>query len=248
MIRGSKLPSIALARQPAGPHAGHLRSDGGGIWDSRYRVADRLTPPPDPRPIHLSWETPIVAPGGFTMRAYHCGVVAASAAAVVMSTMIVSAPAHADVREFHDAVGDTGGSSSDIDLVRVNNGGPAGNRVIVTTEVGDLDFDDRVALWVDTVADNPGPEYRSVAIPNSDAIELRRVNTFHGTGQHVDCAGLRISADATGPDRVRFSIPRACMQKPCDVRVSLRGRFPDDDGTVVDWAPAVRRFFGWVPL
>jgi hypothetical protein len=192
-------------------------------------------------------ETPIIAPRGSMMRAHHSGV-AARAAAVMMSTMILSAPAHAGVREFHDAVGDTGGSSSDIDLVRVNNGGPSGNRAIVTAEVGDLDFADRVVLWVDAVANNPGPEYRTGAIPNSDGFKLRRVNTFHGTGKHVDCASLRIRADALGPDRVRFSIPRACMANPCDVRVSLRGRFPGADGTVVDWAPAARRFFGWVPL
>jgi hypothetical protein len=165
-----------------------------------------------------------------------------------MSTIVVSAPAQADVRDFHDAVGDTGGSTSDIDLVRVNNGGASGHRVIVRADVGDLAFEDRVALWVDTDSGDPGPEYRSVAFPNSDTIELRRVETFTGTGQLVDCPGLRISADASGPDSVRFSIPRACMDDPGRVRVSLRGRFPDDDGIVVDWAPGVRRFFGWVPL
>lgn len=166
--------------------------------------------------------------------------------AVVLLVTGLSGPAAADSRTFRDSAGDTGGAPSDITKVVVTNGADAGRRVVVTAHVGNLAPTDSARMWVDTRPADAGPEYRMTVIANSDGVHLRRVETWTGDGHAVHCPGLRALADGYGKDIIRFSIPRACMDKPGPVRVGLRGRFPYASRVVIDWAPGWRQFTPWV--
>ena len=170
---------------------------------------------------------------------------AAVAGAAVITSVAFSLPASADTRTFQDARGDTG-TPADITAVKVANGSGGGHRVAVRAEVGQLGIEDFFTFWLDTRPSDAGPEYKVVVYPNSDGIQLRRLDDFGEAGTAVPCDRLRARADAFGPDVVSISVPRSCMGNPGRIRVSVRGRYVDDGHQVRDWAPAERSFFGWV--
>jgi hypothetical protein len=163
-------------------------------------------------------------------------------AVALLASVAVLQPAQADTETFRDKAGDTG-VKADITTVRVKNGA---NRVTVVVRPGRLKSGDYFRFWLDTVPKNRGPEYKVEVYPNSDGFGLVRVGSFRDKGKLVGCPGLRANADIFTPDRVSISVPRSCMHNPGSVRVSVRGHYEYRGPDVVDWAPAKRKFFGWV--
>ena len=168
------------------------------------------------------------------------GAVAASALALV--SCIPTASAEAATQTFHDARRSNGGN--DVTTVGVTNGA---KQVTVTVDVGDIDLEDVFVLWLDTVPDNAGPEYRFAMLPNSDYLDFRRVQDFDSAGAAVECRALGGSADAYSADPVvQFRVPRSCLGSPGKVRVSVLARYVVGNGYDYDWGPGKQRFFGWV--
>jgi len=167
---------------------------------------------------------------------------AATAAALALVLSIPAAPAEAATRTFHDATRSKAGN--DITTVSVTNGA---KRVTVTVDVGDIDFDDLYTLWLDTVPNNAGPEYRFATLPNSDYLDFRRVQDFDSAGTAVGCRELGGRADAYSADPViQFRVPRSCLNNPGKVRVSVFARYVLANGYDYDWAPGKKKLFGWV--
>lgn len=160
----------------------------------------------------------------------------------MLASLAVLAPAHAETRTFDDRTGDTG-VQADITTVRVSNGP---KRVKVQVAPGRVLGGDSFTFWLDTQPKNAGPEYKIGVVANSDAFGLVRVGGFGQRGTPVACDGLRATADQFAPERVAVSVPRSCLGKPGKVRVAVRARYHEDGPDVVDWAPAKRKFFGWV--
>jgi hypothetical protein len=160
----------------------------------------------------------------------------------VLASLALLQPASADTRRFSDPNGDTG-LPADITTVRVTNGS---ERVKVKARPGRVEFEDFFTYWLDTRPKNPGPEYRVDVVPNSDAFGLTRVDAFGEQGTPVPCDGLRATADNSNPEWISISVPRSCLENPGKVRVAVKARYTDGDTSVVDWAPAKRKFFGWV--
>ena len=167
---------------------------------------------------------------------------AAAAGVVVLASLLALPTASADTRRFRDAAGDTG-LPADLTTVRVSNGTET---VDISARPGRVEFGDIFVFWLDTRPRNAGPEYKVVVVPNSDAFGLVRVGAFGKRGRPVPCDGLRATADHGAPEWVSASVPRSCLRDPGKVRVAVKARYTDGDTSVVDWAPAKRRFFGWV--
>lgn len=167
---------------------------------------------------------------------------AAVVAVALLASLSALPSAEADTRRFRDAAGDTG-LPADLTTVRVSNGP---DTVKITARPGRVEFEDLFVYWLDTRPKNPGPEYKVVVVPNSDAFGLLRVGAFGERGTPVTCDGLRATADHFTPDRVSTSVPRSCLRNPGKVRVAVKARYTDGDASVVDWAPARRSFYGWV--
>jgi hypothetical protein len=167
---------------------------------------------------------------------------AAVVGVTVMASLTVLQPAHADTRRFSDRAGDTS-LPADITTVRVSNGA---ERLTIAIRPGRVELGDDFTFWLDTRAKNPGPEYKVGVVPNSDAFGLVRVDAFGERGTPVPCEGLRATADAFTPEWVSTSVPRSCLHDFGRVRVAVKARYANGDTSVVDWAPAKRKFFGWV--
>ena len=90
-------------------------------------------------------------------------------AVLVAATLVVLTPsaATAATRWFSDVHGDVV-SSVDIHRVRVINGEPGNPAVRVTVVQRELRAGDGFNVWIDTVAANPGPEFRAAWFANSD--------------------------------------------------------------------------------
>jgi len=166
----------------------------------------------------------------------------AIAAASLFTAAAIALPAYAESRTFHDKVGDTG-VSGDLKTVRVNH---SEHRLIVVARTGNLLKAEYVTVWFDTKSGNAAPEYKVVVRANSDGLQLNRIKAFGQEGTKVSCDGLRIAADVYSSDKIRVSVPRSCLEHPDKVRVSLRGRYIYAQRIIDDWAPAERKFFGWV--
>jgi hypothetical protein len=160
----------------------------------------------------------------------------------LMASLTALQPAYADTRRFTDRAGDTS-LPADITTVRVSNGAEL---IKVAIRPGRVEFEDQFTFWLDTRPKNAGPEYKVGVLPNSEAFGLLRVGAFNEQGTPVRCDGLRATADHFTPEWVSISVPRSCLRHPGKVRVAAKARYTDGDTTVVDWAPAKRKFFGWV--
>jgi hypothetical protein len=167
---------------------------------------------------------------------------AATAAALALVLSIPAASAEAATRTFHDANRSKPGN--DITTVSVTNGA---KRVIVTVDVGDIDLDDLYTLWLDTVPDNAGPEYRFAMLPNSDYLDFQRVQDFDSTGTAVECVEIGGRADAySAAPVIQFRVPRSCLNNPGKVRVSVLARYAVANGYDYDWGTGKKKLFGWV--
>jgi hypothetical protein len=167
---------------------------------------------------------------------------AAVVAVGVLASLTALPPAQADTRRFADRAGDTG-LPADLTTVRVSNGA---EQITVAARPGRVEFGDRFSYWLDTRPRNRGPEYEVRVTPNSDDFGLLRVGAFGEQSTPVTCDGLRATADHLAPEWVTITVPRSCVRHPGKVRVAVQARYADGDGTVVDWAPKKRTFFGWV--
>ena len=164
----------------------------------------------------------------------------------LLCVALVAGPAAADSATFTDARGDIR-ASNDIWSVRVVNGADQGTRLHLVARLRDLGPGDQVDFWIDTVATDPGPEFRADAVANSDFLEVRAVDHWQQSGTAVACPGLRVRMDGFNPtQRARFSIPLRCLGNPGAVRVAAHSRSITENGAQNDWAPALRTWYPWV--
>jgi hypothetical protein len=161
---------------------------------------------------------------------------AAIIAAALLSTAALVPAAQADVQTFVD----TGGH---LTTVRVRHGA---DNVRVKAHVGPMRIGSYFTFWLDTDAENPGPEYKTKVYPNSDGVFVKRIEAFGDAGTNVDCDGFRASADVFGPEDVTILVPRSCIGTPTKIRVSIRAYYDVPGPNVVDWGPGRKKFFGWV--
>ncbi len=164
--------------------------------------------------------------------------------AALIASLSALQPAYADTRRFSDPKGDSG-LPADITSVRVTNGP---DLIEVAMRPGRVRIGDQFTFWLDTRAEDAGPEYAVGLLPNSDALGITRVDGFDQQGTVVVCDELRGTADYLSPKWVSVSLPRSCVGDPGAVRVAAEASYTDGDDSVVDWAPASRTFFGWVAL
>ena len=161
---------------------------------------------------------------------------AAVAAACLTASVALAPAASADTRTFKDK----GGHLTTVVVAHTS------SKVTVTADVGPMDIGDYSTFWLDTDAQNSGPEYKAEVWPNSDGIHLLRVGSFSSAGTAVDCDGFRARADVYGPEEVSITVPRSCIGKPPEVRVAVRSFYDVPGPDVIDWGPATKKFFGWV--
>jgi hypothetical protein len=162
---------------------------------------------------------------------------AAIAAAALLPAAFLVPAAQADITYFTDVGGH-------ITKVRVSHGPTA---VAVTAYDAEMEFTTRYEFWLDTNPNDPGPEYRVDALPNTEVIPLQKVANFDSGGIDLKCSGLRVLADASDGDETPYAkiiVPRSCLGTPSKVRVSVVGFY--ETPTVTDWAPGERRFYPWV--
>lgn len=162
---------------------------------------------------------------------------AALAAACLTTTVALAPAAQADTRTFTD-------KGAHLTTVVVAH---TASRIKVRADVGPFDIGDHATFWLDTDGGNRGPEYKAEVWPNSDGIQLLRVGRFASAGTAVDCDGFRATSDAFGPEEVTITVPRSCVGTPAKVRVAVRAFYEEEGPDVIDWGPATKKFFGWVP-
>lgn len=167
----------------------------------------------------------------------------AAMSAATLATGLAASSASAQTRWFADAQGEVK-ASIDLHKVQVVNGSAVVPGIKVVLVQRTLLAGDGGDVWYDTDASNPGPEYRASWVANSDILGLSKVDSFAGRGTAVRCDGLRIRAaqDDAG-DFSRVYVPRSCLGKPDDVRVSVRTSRHTSSGLVVDWGPKARAFY-----
>ena len=85
-----------------------------------------------------------------------------------------------------------------------------------------------------------------LVLPNSDGFHLEEVKSWDGPSPAVRCRGLRVRANAHGPEKMSISVPRLCLDRPARVRISVHAKFLYASRIVVDWGPGKHRWFGWV--
>lgn len=130
----------------------------------------------------------------------------------------------------------------DIRAVRVSYGERLTIRMVHNGKVAN---GQRYKYWIDTDAENGGPEYFFVFTPNSDFSRFRKVNTFTDSGSAVrDCDRMwGGAADIYQPRADVLAVVGArCLGGSSRVRVSLQMAVEGPD----DWAPARHEFYDWV--
>lgn len=109
-------------------------------------------------------------------------------------------------------------------------------------------------LWIDTDADDPGPEFAVVTspeggIPDSRTVFVRRAESFRSVSwHHAVCENRRVRTLAHGDDGkiVVADFQRGCLRTDGKVpnRVRVRAETQDDDGRL-DIAPN-RHWSRWI--
>ena len=164
---------------------------------------------------------------------------AAAGAVALLAGLLTTQSAHADIQTFADVGGH-------ITSVRVSHGP---STVGVTANDRRMTIRTSYRFWLDTDPSDPGPEYKALVYPDSDAVPLMKVANFNSGGIKFDCDGFRGIADTDGGDYAKIIVPRACIGSPSRVRVSVVGYYNEDSDPavdVVDWAPGTQRFTSWV--
>ena len=171
------------------------------------------------------------------------GRVWTTVATVVLMTLGVVSPAHADVRRFTDPRNDTA-SSVDIWSVKVDNSSRHRNKIIVVVQQDSVGPGDSIEIYLDTRPRDRGPEFSLSAFVASE-YGMRRMETWRNYGRVVSTrCGYQLKIDE-GTDRSRAVIPRRCVGKPGKIRVAVKAE-RGFQVTSRDWAKARRTWLGWV--
>lgn len=171
------------------------------------------------------------------------------AAATVAMTASVAAPAGADAAKFKDKHGDLEGGM-DIHAARVDNNG---RWISVTSTHRNLRSGPKapngsVSVYIDTVRRRKGPEFAMSGPVGFDGdFAIMRMRRWKQVGDPLGCR-LRFHVNE-GRDRVRFAVPRRCLDRAYDhrvgrIRVSIRAWQDRRHGQPrSDWAPKRRHFY-----
>jgi hypothetical protein len=182
-------------------------------------------------------------------------VAAAATATSVALAGSVAAPASAAESNFTDARGDVRGGF-DIRAVHVDN---TGKWITVKTRhrnlrTGPTVQGGSVAVYIDTVRNRKGPEFRFAGPVGFDGdYNIVRVRHWRPVGDALTFRGQRFSVNYKR-DVVRFAVTRKLLDRAYDHRVgkirvaarSAQSR-PNGDGVRTDWAPRKHRLYAAVP-
>lgn len=173
-------------------------------------------------------------------------------AAIAVAASVV-APASADTDRFHDKKNDVRGQV-DIRGVRVDN---TGRWIDIRTHHRNLTYGPHApglgaSVYIDTIRKRRGPEFIIAGPVGSDGdYHLSKMHGWRKFGKPLRCrVTFRVNYKR---DVIRFAAKRGCLahayRYPIGrIRVSTRisqGQ-RDHTGSLVDWAPRKRRYFGWV--
>lgn len=163
------------------------------------------------------------------------------AAVVTASALVLSAPgALAATTKFADKPHATK-SSTDVKWVEVTND-KADDVFKVRVRVDKIRLGSTLVVYVDRNLNNPGPELRMVAFPDSEW-NLYRVNKWGQRGKQIDTCGRVRMSSFTNDHRARWSATRTCLGIQGAVRVGAK--MVDPQGRA-DWAPQREAFFARV--
>lgn len=168
---------------------------------------------------------------------------AVGTAAIVALSVVATGSAYGDTAVFDDG-GDVT-SSVDVLRVRVDNGEQERRVVRVRVVQDDLLVGDEVTVFLDTDAQDHGPEWKVAGVPASEWT-LLRVETWSSTGQEESCApgSMRMRL---GRDTTRVVLPRRCVGGGDEGALRVAVRATRQDPAARDWAEARRRFLAPVP-
>ena len=163
------------------------------------------------------------------------------AGSALVLASLVAAPAHAEYYSTSDPA-DARGSLTDIRAVRARHG--AAN-VVVKVSFQDLTRSSAAGLsiFIDADRGERGAEYvLSSGLNDGTDYVLTTAAGWRGTSDRVECDyEARYSWGVKNSVRVR--IDRECLDRPSEVRVSVKMADPTDGSTrVVDWSPERRRW------
>ncbi len=164
--------------------------------------------------------------------------VIAALAAVTALVVGASAPALGDVRVVKDPTKD---GSSDVTRVRI--GHTEGSLKVKIRVATKDDFAHFYDLWVDTDATDPGPEF--VVTSTFEVLPRVSVSSTEDFGdlQGATRCTVRTAEASFKTKTYRFSVPRRCLGRPDQVRVSLEA---SDELGRHDWVPGPHLFSAWV--
>ena len=178
-------------------------------------------------------------------------VATAATAASIALTASMAAPASAAETNFTDARGDVRGGF-DVRVVHVDNNG---KWITVKTHHRNLRYGPTVqtgtvAVYLDTVRNRRGPEFRFVGPVGFDSeYNIVRVRHWRPVGDAVTFRGQRFSVNYKR-DVARFAVTRKLLDRVYDhrvgkIRVAVRTAQskPRGDGLRVDWAPRQHRLY-----
>ena len=169
---------------------------------------------------------------------------ALAATAALAATLTLAPAAHAETTRVDDGA-DATASTTDIRVVRVNHGD---QRLRIQVGFPDLREDGAAGLltWIDTDAEQAGPEY-AIGAPLFSGGDYMLVGTdgWKPTGQPVDCR-YNLQLDYAD-DQLVLTTRRGCFDKPDQVRVAMR-MFDNEDPShpVTDWLIGRREFTTWL--
>ncbi len=171
--------------------------------------------------------------------------VLAAFAGVAFATTLLAPPAAAEVKSFTDATNDgsngtgSGGPKKwgDIGKVRVKHGPEKLSITVKLAEDGEHpDFYD---LWVDTDADDPGPEFVvGVSMETFPATGVASTDSFGEYGETTCSARSAVKTKRT----MKVTFHRRCFDTPDQVRVSAQTSMEYENA---DWAPGKKQFGPW---
>ncbi len=155
--------------------------------------------------------------------------------------------AHAETVGITDPA-DASGSLNDIRQVTA---GHQAKRLVVRVGVTDLKATSdagpaSMALFVDTDASKPGPEFRlGTGLYAGTDYQLVRMKDWKAQGGPLSCAH-QVDLERT-KDLVRFKIRRGCLGSPDELRVGVKmvDNY-DSSHPITDWLKGPRKFTRWL--
>ena len=167
------------------------------------------------------------------------GALALAATIAAASIVVPVGSALGATSTFKDGHGSK--ASTDIRWVRVTNE-RHNNHLAVKVRVDKIRVGSTLVVYVDRNLNNPGPELRMVAAPDSEW-NLYRVHKWGQRGQQISTCG-RVRMSAFHRDhRARWTARRSCLNIHGAVRVAVK--MIDPQGRT-DWAPKRRSLYAKV--